>query len=243
MMSVTPDVNKDTLAVFYGKTALRGLLNLFLQSHCPLCQRSSSRELCPYCERQLQTCQLPDPKVKWQAPIPIFSWGVYGGSLKRAIAAMKYDNQPQIGRLLGECLGEAWLLNFTKYQKNLLVVPIPLHASKQKQRGYNQAALIAQGFCQTTGLKLKLNGLERVRETQAQFSLSVAEREKNLAAAFSVGQGLRHHRDIPILLVDDIYTTGATAASAVQTLNQYGMRVLGLAAVATTGKDTLLNNS
>lgn len=229
--------------MFYGKTAFRGLLNLFLQSHCPLCQRSTSRELCVYCERQLQTCELQNPKVKWQAPIPVFSWGLYGGSLKRAIAAMKYENQPQIAHLLGQWLGEAWLLNFAKFQTDLIVVPIPLHPSKQKQRGYNQAALIAQGFCHTTGLKLKINGLERIRETQAQFGLSAAEREKNLDSAFVVGQGFRSRPNIPILLMDDIYTTGATAASAVQTLHQYGMQVSGIAAVATTAKDTLLNNS
>jgi ComF family protein len=163
---------------------------------------------------------------------------VYGGSLKRAIAAMKYENQPQIARLLGQWLGEAWLLNFTKSHTNLVVVPIPLHASKQKQRGYNQAALIAQSFCHRTGLKLKLNGLERVRETQAQFGLSASEREKNLNSAFVVGQGFTPRPNVSILLVDDIYTTGATAASAVQTFRHSGMRVLGLAALATAVKDT-----
>jgi ComF family protein len=223
--------------VIYGKTALKSLLNLFLQSHCPLCQRSTSRELCQYCERQLRTCQLQNPNFKWQEPVPVFSWGVYGGSLKRAIALMKYENQPQIARLLGQWLGDAWLLNTPQSDANLVVVPIPLHASKQKQRGYNQAALIAQGFCQTTGLKLKPEGLERVRETKAQFGLSLSEREKNLAAAFVVGQGLRHHSNSPVLLIDDIYTTGATAASAVQTLSQYKIAVLGLAALATTLKD------
>ncbi len=50
----------------------------------------------------------------WQEPVPVFGWGVYGGSLKRAIAAMKYENQPQIARPLGQWLGEAWLLNSPK---------------------------------------------------------------------------------------------------------------------------------
>ncbi len=225
--------------MIYAKTALKGLLNLFLQSHCSLCQRSTSRELCLYCERQLQTCYVKDPNSRWQEKIPVFSWGVYGGTLKRAIAAMKYENQPQIARLLGQWLGEAWLLNSPKSDKPLVVVPIPLHASKQKQRGYNQAALIAQGFCQTTGLKLKIDGLERVRETKAQFGLSLSEREKNLATAFMLGKGFRRRRSNPtVLLVDDIYTTGATAASAIQTLDQCGIKVLGLAAVATAIKDT-----
>ncbi|MBH8563539.1 ComF family protein [Nostoc sp. CENA67] len=223
---------------------LKGLLNLFLQSNCPLCQRSTPDDLCQYCAKQLQSCHHKDPSCLWQKPIPIFSWGVYGGSLKRAIAVMKYENQPQIARPLGQYLAEAWLLNLPSNERHLVVVPIPLHASKQKQRGYNQAALIAQSFCQVTGLKLKQNGLQRLRETKAQFGLSASERENNLAEAFAVGSELRDRRlDTPVLLVDDIYTTGATANSAVQTLRQCGLTVLGLAAVATTVKDRHIKNS
>lgn len=217
---------------------LTGLLNLFLQSHCPLCQRNTSNDLCQYCERQVKKCDLKNPAVRWQDPLPVFSWGVYGGTLKRAIAVMKYENQPQIARPLGQWLGEAWLLNSPKFHPQPVVVPIPLHKSKLKQRGYNQAGLIAESFCQTTGLTLKLNGLERLRETKAQFGLSASEREKNLATAFVVGQGFRRPPDAPVLLIDDIYTTGATAASAVQTLNQSGITVLGLVAVATAVKYT-----
>jgi predicted amidophosphoribosyltransferase len=77
-----------------------------------------------------------------------------------------------------------------------------------------------------------------VRETEAQFGLSVSKREKNLAQAFAVGQEFRHRPpNVPVLLVDDIYTTGATARSAVQTLRQDGIVVLGLVAVATAVKD------
>lgn len=223
---------------------LKGLLNLFLQSNCPLCQRSTSDDLCQYCARQLQSCNHKDPSCLWLKPIPVFGWGMYGGSLKRAIAVMKYENQPQIARPLGQYLAQAWLLNLPYHERQLIVVPIPLHPSKQKQRGYNQAALIAQSFCQVTGLKLKQNGLQRVRETKAQFGLSATERQNNLAQAFAVAPELRdRHRNTPVLLVDDIYTTGATASSAVQTLRQCGITVLGLAAVATTVKDIHTKNS
>ncbi|BAY32293.1 hypothetical protein NIES2107_41810 [Nostoc carneum NIES-2107] len=224
--------------MIYARSALKGLLSLFLQSHCPLCQRSTTRQVCEYCERQLQQCRLEDPNKFWQQTIPVFSWGIYGGSLKRAIAVMKYENQPQISQPLGQWLGETWLLNSPIRHQKLTVVPIPLHPSKQKKRGYNQAALIAQSFCQTTGLKFKLNGLERVRETKAQFGLSVSEREQNLAAAFAVGKELRRSPPtFPVLLVDDIYTTGATAAAAVQTLSQCGITVSGLVALATAIKN------
>ncbi len=219
------------------------LLNLFLQSHCPLCQRSTSQEICDNCARQLQKCQRQNPNYRWQEPLPVFGWSEYGGIVKRAIAVMKYENQPQIARPLGQYLGESWLSNSPKRDSQTVVVPIPLHASKQKQRKYNQAALIAQSFCEITGLKLKLNGLTRVRETEAQFGLSVSGREQNLKTAFAVGQEFRHSPPkVPVLLVDDIYTTGATARSAVQTLREYGIVVLGLVAVATTVKDGSIQN-
>lgn len=214
----------------------KNLLNLFLQSNCPICQRSTQKDICQYCNKQLQTCYLKNPNHLWQQPLPVFGWGSYGGALKRAIAVMKYENHPEIGRVLGNYLGEAWLLNTPPLNKKPVIVPIPLHAKKLKDRGYNQAALIAEGFCQTTGLKLKLNGLARIKETKAQFSVSGSEREQNLADAFSIGQDFsRHHPDAPVLLVDDIYTTGATAKSAVYALHQSNISVLGLAAVATTG--------
>jgi ComF family protein len=221
------------------KQNLDNFLNLFLDSRCVLCQRQTPGEFCVYCTRQLKQCQHKDPTVLWKPPIPVFSWGIYGGIAKRAIAVMKYENQPQIARPLGEWLGQTWLSSpVSASQPSPLVVPIPLHPHKQKTRGYNQAALIAASFCQTTGLKLQVNGLKRVQDTKAQFDLSLSERESNLAQAFAVGEQLTGTRlSVPVLLVDDIYTTGATTRSAVQTLTQNGISVLGLVAVTTTRKN------
>ncbi|WP_016952475.1 ComF family protein [Anabaena sp. PCC 7108] len=219
-------------------TIFKSLLNLFLQSNCPLCQRSTPSELCQYCNQQIQSCHLKKPSYLWQQPLPVFAWGIYGGSLKRAIAVMKYENHPEIGSFLGRYLGESWLLNSVETNQKPVIIPIPLHSQKLKERGYNQAALIAKGFCQITGCQLQLNGLERIKNTKAQFGVSASEREKNLAAAFSLGTDFRRRQpEAPVLLVDDIYTTGATAKSAVYTLNQSNISVLGLAAVATTAKD------
>lgn len=216
---------------------LKNLLKLFLQNNCPICERSTPHQICQYCNKQLQSSHLQNPKVLWKAPLPVFAWGNYGGTLKRAIAVMKYENHPEIGRLLGQYLGETWLLNSISPHQQPVIVPIPLHPKKLKTRGFNQAEIIAQGFCEITGLKLKANGLSRIKETEAQFSVSGAEREQNLAKAFSLGSDFsRRHPDLPVLLVDDIYTTGATVKSAIYTLNQSNISVLGVAAVAKTGK-------
>ncbi len=214
---------------------LKSCLNLLLYSTCPLCGRSAAQDFCPSCQQQIQRCQLADPAQFWQGQPPVFSWGLYEGALKRAITALKYDNQRQLARPLGQWLAQAWLASKLSSTTKLTVVPIPLHQMKQEQRGYNQAALLAQGFCDFTGLPLRCEGLKRVRRTQAQFGLSISEREQNLVQAFCLGSDfLQNNSPHPILLLDDIYTTGATARAATQTLQQSGIEVYGLVAVATT---------
>jgi ComF family protein len=221
---------------------LKGLLNLFLNSNCALCQRPTSEEFCLYCSRQLQNCHISDPTFLWENSLPAFVWGNYSGSLKQAIKLMKYENHPEIARPLGQWLGEVWLSHSPDSHKNCIVVPLPLNPIKEKQRGYDQAALIAKSFCETTGLRLKLKGLQRVRETQALFGLSPSERKNTLVNAFAIGKDFYHRPDVPVLLIDDIYTTGATARSAAQTLNNSGIVVSSVAAVATTNKCPTIPN-
>lgn len=214
--------------------SFKQLLNLFLESNCPLCQRPAPQEFCQDCTRQLQRCQICQSTQVWKDPLPVFAWGIYGGTLKRAIAALKYQNQPQLARPLGSLLAQSWL-NSQFASESPVVVPVPLHINKQKQRGYNQAALLAQSFCDVTGLQLQQLGLERIRETESQFGLSRPEREKNLETAFQLGLGFRQQYPAsPVLLLDDIFTTGATARSAMQTLSQSEIHVYGVVALATT---------
>ncbi|MBW4663033.1 MAG: ComF family protein [Chroococcus sp. CMT-3BRIN-NPC107] len=210
------------------------LLNLFLENRCPLCDRSTDTEFCLDCTKQLQRCQLAHSHKLEQQKLPVFAWGNYQGTLKRAIAALKYQNQPQIAHPLGTWLADAWLKSqFATNQ--VVVIPIPLHANRQKQRGYNQATLIAESFCSATGLKLQKLGLTRQKETAAQFSLSPQQREQNLNSAFELGtEFCRQRPKMPVLLVDDIYTTGATARFAAQTLQQQGIAVYGMVAIATS---------
>lgn len=213
-----------------------GLLALFLKSKCPLCDRPAEVDLCEYCQRQLLRCQVRTPTAFWQGELPVFVWGTYSGVLKRAIAALKYENQPQLARPLGHWLGKAWLKSPAASKvKKITVVPIPVHPKKLQQRGYNQAQLIAQSFCEFTGYKQQPLGLERIRATEAQFGLSAQERSQNIADAFIVGKSFQKTPPTsPVLIVDDIYTTGATVHSASQTLRQQGIQVYGVVAIATS---------
>jgi ComF family protein len=213
---------------------IQGLLDLFLECRCPLCDRATPTEFCFDCTKQLQRCQLTHPHKLEQQKLPIFIWGNYQGTLKRAISTLKYENQPGIARPLGVWLAKAWL-NSPLATSELIVVPIPLHVNKQKQRGYNQATLIAKSFCSVTGLKLFPLGLTRQQDTAAQFNLSPQQREQNLEQAFALGKEFCHQRPTnSVLLLDDIYTTGATARFAAQTLQQAGITVSGMVAIATS---------
>lgn len=208
-----------------------GLLNLLLQAPCPLCQRMTGAAFCQDCQRQVQRCQFSDTSWLQEDQLPVFAWGRYSGALRRTIAAFKYENRPHLARPLGEWLALAWL-NATRQATALTVVPIPMHPTKQQQRGFNQADLLAEYFCEQTRLPLQ-QGLSRSHETTAQFELSASDREQNLADAFSLGNAF--HKRPPtgaVLLLDDIYTTGATARSAAQTLRRHGIRVQGLIVLA-----------
>jgi ComF family protein len=214
---------------------LKSWLDIFLESKCPLCERSTHRVICPTCQRQLQQCQLLHPHQ--QAALPVMAWGEYSGALKRAIASLKYENHPELARPLGQWLAQCWLSAKLPIKNSVIVVPIPMHPDKVAQRGFNQAELIAQSFCEATGLPLKRHGLARIQATEAQFKLSPQAREQNLVGAFALGKDfLRQRPTGTVLLLDDIYTTGATVRSAAQVLRRQQVSVWGVGAVAIAGK-------
>lgn len=206
-------------------------LKLLTKATCPLCQRPTSQAFCLDCQRQLQRCQRSTDWVQDQN-LSTLAWGSYNGSLKRAIAALKYHHHPELAVPLGMWMANTWMQSQTG-EIAPTVVPIPMHDRKQQERGFNQAHLLAKSFCAMTGLRLEPNGLKRNRDTEAQFRLSNAARNQNLRDAFCLGSAfIKRSSTRPILLLDDIYTTGATARSAAQTLRSQGIRVHGIIVLA-----------
>lgn len=219
------------------KKLVKPFLNLFLKPKCPLCDRSANRELCQYCEGQLFRCQFPGGGHEFPGEVPVFVWGQYKGSLKRAIATMKYNDNPQLAKPFGYWLADGWLDSPSSVLDKVTVVPIPMHQQKLKERGFNQSELIARSFSDLTGLPLQREGLQRVKQTEALYGLSKDERQEMVKDAFVVGKGLRDRKmGSSVLLVDDIYTTGSTVNSAIKVLRSAGIRVAGVLAIATTKK-------
>lgn len=200
---------------------------------CPLCQRPAKAVFCPDCQRRLQAERLDSWPVT-TSPWPLYAWGIHRGALRRALYSLKYQGQRRIGAVLGEWLGSRWLESRQRrsdlLRQDYTVVPIPLHAERLQQRGYNQAALISQAFCERTGLRHLPTALVRVRATAPQHELNPQQRRQNLAGAFA----LKCPPATPVLLLDDIYTTGSTVEAAHQALAAAGIPVAGVIVVAKT---------
>jgi ComF family protein len=205
---------------------------LFLKPTCLNCDRPHQNfQLCNACASSLQNDRVPNDQCYQDSSANrVFAWGYYQNTLRRLLQVLKYDDQPAIADVLGQQLAQAWM----QYPfPRLTVVPIPLHADRQATRGYNQAELIARSFCRYTGLPLWADALVRSRNTTAQYELTATQRQQNLQSAFALNQkSLKYRPRSPILLIDDIYTTGTTVAAASETLRQAGRSVWGVAVVA-----------
>jgi ComF family protein len=216
----------------FWQPLLNRALSLFLKPNCPLCDRVSSDTFCEYCHRQLQECQLPDPTRSWQGDLPLFAWGKYEGAVKRSMAKLKYDGHRSISDFYGECLAAQWQKIAPIVPTKLIILPVPLHPDKLASRGFNQAELIARKFCQMTGATLDLS-LHRTRSTVAQFGLSKSARRENVEGAFALVNSALQPGDT-VLIIDDIYTTGATVREIATVLRSQQIKVCGVAVVART---------
>lgn len=148
--------------------------------------------------------------------------GTYGGPLRRAIHRFKYDGERALASELGALVAERVAADLARGQVLDVVVPAVLHVERIRQRGYDQAALLAAEVAARCALPLRAP-LRRVRASRPQVDLDRAEREANLRGAFIAGvdQSLRGLR---VALVDDVATTGATLAAATGALRAAGAR-------------------
>lgn len=150
-------------------------------------------------------------------PLTARSFALYDGPLARAIVSLKYRPNRALARVmagwLGEvCRREGW--------RPTLVVPVPLGRDRLRRRGYNQASLIASALADRLGLPMEDSALRRVRETRSQVGLDPASRLANVQGAFQADPGPFQGKHV--LLVDDLFTTGATLAACAEALMDVG---------------------
>ena len=196
---------------------------------------NSGEARCGLCRR------LEPPFVKAAA------YGSYEGGLRELIHLLKYDQVQPAASVLGRMLAEAIAdLQPLFGDGPVLVVPVPLHARKLRQRGFNQAevtarAALKQGSLQGN-LELASGVLERRRETQSQIGLSRHQRRENMRGAFAVTrrEKIEGHE---ILVVDDVFTTGTTVSECARVLQRAGASKVFVATVAWGGRTSVASTT
>ncbi len=177
----------------------------------------------PFCVRCGGTADIGELCVRCHtSPLQIKSIrsAVYfEGVLREAIHCFKYRGRTVLAEPLGDLMATYW----TRHTMPIdVLVPVPLHAARLRERGYNQAALLAREMARRVGLAVDERVLVRRRATASQVKLDADQRKANVRAAFHCsGDGLTAKR---ILLIDDVCTTGATLEACAAALYDGGAR-------------------
>jgi ComF family protein len=178
------------------------------------------------------------------------AYGSYDGGLRELIHLLKYNGVRPAAKVLGRMLAEALTELVPEFeqarlahglfdQQPILVLPVPLYRTRRRQRGFNQAELIARAALKLhpmgDGLQLVPELLERTRDTHSQIGLTSHQRRENLRGAFAVTRAAEV-TGREVILVDDVYTTGTTATECARVLRRAGSRRVWVATVARTLK-------
>jgi ComF family protein len=233
MRALDPSVGNGTAWTARWGRFRNALLDLVLPPRCAGCGQTGSlwcancnsgvqvilAPVCSCCGRPLRLSEVLCPQCR-HSPREIDgirSAVIFEGPLRQAIHHLKYSGRSSLDKPLGSFLSARWRAGPLPAD---LITPVPLHATRWRERGYNQSTLLARQLSRASGLPLIEEALTRIRATAPQITLNAAEREANVSGAFEARADLVRGRRV--LLVDDVCTTGATLAAGSHALKQAG---------------------
>ena len=229
------------------------ILNILFPRRCPVCGgivKPAGRLICPSCFRELSfvkspTCkkcgkEIEDETMEFcddcMAHRHAFEYGMallnYNDVAKNSMIQIKYHNK----REYLDFYGAALAVRFEREIRKMMVdaiIPVPVHPSRRRKRGFNQAEVLANIVGERLGIPVKPELLKRTKKTLPQKELTVGERLKNLSGAFraeAVPEDIRR-----ILLVDDIYTTGSTLEACSRVLKKAGAEYVYFVVICMAG--------
>jgi len=237
---------------------MQGLSHLVYPPHCLVCSNHytdpSGAGLCPPCRGAIvfnrppfcRKCsrylgahveQTYCKECRNAKPSFDFAWSacLYEDPLKELIHRFKYGQKTQLRRLFTETM-ISYIKEYTLDMGQFdAIVPIPLSATRLRERGYNQARLLAEELAREFSIPLVENHLRRVRHTGPQSFLDEKQRWTNIKGAFTIRK-LKNFERKNILLIDDLLTTGATASEAARVLKNAGAGTVGVLTLAITAE-------
>ena len=236
----------------YSYTKLAELI--FFPSFCELCSsllefpqervichscwksiRTSHPSYCLCCGRFFEALEEPHLCQDCLQKRPPFSYhrscGKYKGKLKDIILLYKYRHFQVLGKDLARFVYRALGREEEIWWKVDAVIPVPLHPKRKKERGFNQAQIIAKELARIKGIELREQLLVKIKNVPPQTSLRVEERVENVSGAFAMAGGEKI-RGKGVLLVDDVYTTGSTIRECSSVLRNAGVKEVKALTVA-----------
>lgn len=185
---------------------------------CPLFglpQKEGQPRLCPPCQNKTYA-------FDWAR-----SFAIYQGALVRAVLLLKFDQIEPLGAWFAERLAEVMTTERDRFEADV-VVPVPLHRQRERERGYNQAALISKPLAKRLRLPHKALLLMRTKARPDKRILTLEERWESVRGAFATRPGSQVD-NLRVLLIDDVLTTGATLDACARALREAGAKsVIGL---------------
>lgn len=219
------------------KRFLEKMSDIFYPRRCPVCQKilkDQKRMICLQCETMLHPighprcfkCGKPVEKGEYcrdcQKRKHMFEQGrgifVYDSSMRRSVTRYKYYGYREYGDFYAKAMYRYAKMELREWKPDL-IVPVPVHRSKERMRGFNQAAYLAERISRYTGIPADMGLVQKNIKTKSQKKLNALQRRKNLEKAFCVTGDVRGK---DILVIDDVYTTGSTIDAMASCLKKKG---------------------
>jgi competence protein ComFC len=224
------------------------LIDLIFPPRCSVCGKNSAQALCGSCIANIQylnddVCQIcGSPRDKYfnsgvcsdcRKQKPVYqmarSAAIYSGVMKNAIHHYKFNGVKRLSSPLSELLVRSVKSSGIPLQQVDQVIPVPLSAKREAKRGFNQAYELANGISKAFNINIDNSSLKKIKDVRPQFELKRSERFENIKGAFKASKIMEGKG---ILLVDDIFTTGATACEASRALIDAGARYIYVVTLA-----------
>lgn len=179
---------------------------LVSEPQCPICGYTLQSETCSYCEEHI---------LSYDRAVSLYE---YAGPVRTLVHYMKFGDMPGIAGYLSKKM-VSFLIEKKLFLDTTMITAIPLHSVRERQRGYNQAGLMAEDLSKGMNWHFKRDIIRRIRATIPQANLIRAKRLMNVDRAFQIKKMVDLKLE-NILLLDDVYTTGATIQAACHELNK-----------------------